>query len=639
MISARFVYSSVLLMLIALLTMVLATAQSNPAVHVNQANATRDAQTPPARAEAQPVPAAQKPPISFAKAVSYNSGLSNLNGLGNSVAIADLNGDGKLDLVVAENNSMFGVLLGNGDGTFQSPVSYSSGGPWATSVAIADLNGDGKLDVVLAGYIVGRDGVVAVLLGNGDGTFQAPVIYSTGAWGIGSVAIADLNGDGYPDLVVANQCLTEVCSGNPSGAVSVLLGNGDGTFQTPVNYGSDGHDASSVAIADLNGDGYPDLAVSNLCQLSANCPVGAPPGEVSVFLGNGDGTFRAPVSYSSGGSWATSVAIGALSGNGYPDLVVTNFFLFNAAGVLLGDGDGVFQTPVSYGESSAFANSVAIADVNGDGYLDLVVANGCEQYNKKCGGPGDGGVAVLLGNGDGTFQNPINYSSGGPDAVSVAVADVNGDGRPDLVALNVGSNTVGVLLNETSYSTKTALASSPSPSLVNQTVTFTATITSTPPVPNGQIATFHNGPTDLGTGTTTNGVATLATSLPKPKTYFITATYSGDPYHKASSGTVKQLVTLYPSTTTLSSSPNSSTSGQAVTLSATVSSGATGGPTGTVTFKNGTNALGTKKLSAGTAILTTTKLPVGTLTLAAYYNGDTQSGKSSGTTTQTVGDF
>jgi hypothetical protein len=640
---ARLVSSLVRPIFAALLTSALATAQSIPAVHGDQANATRDSQTPPARVEAQRIRAAQMPPIRFAKVATYSSGLSGGgNVAGNSVAIADLNGDGKPDLVVVQGGNMFSVLLGNGDATFQAPASYGTGGPSASSVAIADLNGDGKPDVVFAGSIVGRAGVVGVLLGNGDGTFQTPLSYSTGAGGANySVAIADLNGDGHPDVVVASECLTSGCSESRSGGVSVLLGNGDGTFQPPANYGSGGWEATSIAIADLNGDRYPDLVVSNLCQLSANCPVeGAPPGEVSVLLGNGDGTFQAPISYSSGGSWATSVAIGSLSGGGDPDLVATNFFVpEDFMGVLLGNGNGTFQTPVSYAESpSALPNSVAIADVNGDGYLDVVVANMCKVDNSKCGYPGYvGGVVVLLGNGDGTFQNPINYSSGGSDALSVAIADVNGDGRPDLVALNA-SSTVGVLLNQTSYSTTTVLTSSPNPSLVNQTVTFTATITSTPPVPNGEVVTFYNGTTDLGTGTTTNGVATLTTLFSKALMRTAKATYSGDPFHKASSGTVRETVALYPSTTTLASSPNPSTSGQAVTLAATVSSGAAGGPTGTVTFKNGTTYVGTKPLTAGTAILTTSKLPVGTLTLGAYYSGDAQSGKSSGTTTQTVGD-
>ncbi len=639
--AGRFVSSFVPLMLAALLTLVFAIAQSNPAVHVNQANATRDAQTPPARVEAQLAPAAQRPPISLAKAVNYNTGLSGVGLVyGSTIAIGDLNGDGKPDLVVVEGQSMFSVLVGNGDGTFQGPFSYSSGSPYASSVAIADLNGDGKLDLVFAG-VSGGKAVVDVLLGNGDGTFQTPANYSSGGWSPRSVAIADLNGDGYPDLVVASECLTHECSGDPNGGVSILLGNGDGTFRAGANYDSGGWEATSVAIADLNGDGYPDLAVSNLCQLSAHCPTdGAPPGEVSVLLGNGDGTFQAPVSYGSGGSWATSVAIGVLSGGGAADLVSSNFYVpEDAVGVLVGNGDGSFQAPVPYGETSAFANSVAIADVNGDGYMDLVVANMCEANDRSCGYPGaNGGVAVLLGNGDGTFQGPINYSSGGSDAISVAVADVNGDGRPDLVALNLVSSTVGVLLNKTSYATGTVLTSSPNPSLVNQTVTFTATISSTPPVHNGEVVTFHNGTTELGTGTITNGVATLTTSFSKAMTFATTATYSGDPFHKASFGKVKQVVALYSSSTSLSSSPNPSTSRQAVTLTATVSSGAAGGPTGTVRFKNGTTLLGSEPLSAGTATLTTSKLPVGTLTLEAYYSGDTQSGKSTGTTTQTVGD-
>lgn len=306
-------------------------------------------------------------------------------------------------------------------------------------------------------------------------------------------------------------------------------------------------------------------------------------------------------------------------------------------GVLLANGDGTFQTPFNYNTGSGGANhSVAIADLNGDGHPDVVVASEC--LTSECShGADPGGVSVLLGNGDGTFQNPINYSSGGPDALSVAVADVNGDGRPDLVALNA-SSTVGVLLNQTLYFTRTVLTLSPNPSLVNQAVTFTATITSTPPVPNGEVVTFYNGTTDLGTGTTTNGVATLTTSFSKALMRAAKATYSGDPFHKASSGTVRETVALYPSTTTLASSPNPSTSGQAVTLAATVSSGAAGGPTGTVVFKNGATYLGTKPLNAGTAILTTSKLPVETLTLGAYYSGDTLSGKSSGTATQTVGD-
>ena len=133
--------------------------------------------------------------------------------------------------------------------------------------------------------------------------------------------------------------------------------------------------------------------------------------------------------------------------------------------------------------------------------------------------------------------------------MSVAIADVNGDGRPDLVLANdcgggvsCTEGSAAVLLNETHYASKTTLASSPNPSQVNQPVTFTATITSTPAVPNGELVTFYNGKTEIGTGTTTNTVATLTTSFSAAKTYTIKATYPGDPFRKASSGTVKQVV-------------------------------------------------------------------------------------------------
>jgi len=277
---------------------------------------------------------------------------------------------------------------------------------------------------------------------------------------------------------------------------------------------------------------------------------------------------------------------------------------------LLGNGDGTFQVAVSY----TGPGPGVLGDVNGDGYLDIV-----------------GTGAVLLGNGDGTFGASIGYPAGGS---SVAIGDVNGDGRPDVVVANL--NNVGVLLNHTHVLTTTTITSSSNPSLVNQSLTFTATVTSGSSVPNGSVITFYKGTASIGTGTTTNGVASLTTSISNAGTYAIKARYAGDVFHQHSSGAVTQVVNRYPSTTTLTSGPNPSTSGQAVTLTATVSSSAPGGATGTVKFKNGTTSLGTATLSAGTAMLTKANLPIGTLTLTAYYNGDAQSAKSSGTTTQVV---
>jgi hypothetical protein len=453
-----------------------------------------------------------------------------------------------MDLIVGDLcGSEVAVLLGNGDGTFQPAVTYSTGADGAYSVAVGDVNGDHVPDLVVAELYQnqGADspGAVSVLLGNGDGTFQPAVVYSSGGYYAYSVAMGDLNGDGKLDLAVANA--GENLKG--TGSVGVLLGNGDGTFQPPVVYDSGGYGADSVAIGDVNGDGTPDLVVANLYQSGgANSSAG-------VLLGNGDGTFQPAVTYDSGGSFGFSVAVGDLRGKGTLDVVVADECegnnggcpTQNAIGVLLGNGDGTFQSAVNYPSVGWGYDAVAIGDVNGDGIPDLVVVGECQRVGPYFSCLGTGRVNVMLGNGDGTFQAPVTYSSGAPGAWSVAVEDVNGDGRPDLVVTNMNYNaekdgTVAVLLNETYYASKTALTSSPNPSQVNQTVTFTVTITPTPP--NGEVVTFYNGKMEMGTGTTTSGVASLNTSFSKAGKYTIKASYPGDAFRKASSGTVRQVV-------------------------------------------------------------------------------------------------
>jgi hypothetical protein len=500
-------------------------------------------------ASAQPVSAGHKQQLRFANPVAYDSG-----GLGaDSVAIGDLNGDGIQDLVVANGqqngNGDFGevaVLLGNGNGTFQSAVTYSTGAYGATSVAVGDVNGDGIPDLVvgndcldLQGEIcAGSIGAASVLLGNGDGTFQPAATYAIEYGGASSVALADLRGTGILDLVVTDLIQD---GQNYESSAGVLLGNGDGTFQPAVNYNSGGDGSSSAAVGDFNGDGIPDIVVTNSCQ-SESCQSD---GTVGVMLGNGDGTFQPVVTYDSGSLRSDWVAAADLTGNGIVDLVVDGG-AGNVVGVLLGNGDGTFQAPLTYVVDGVAGGKVAIGDMNGDGIPDLAVTDACTKL--KDGACTDAKVIVLLGNGDGTFQPQIPYSTGGIGAFAVAIGDVNGDGRPDLVVadccqsdLNTEGSAV-VFLNETSYSTKTTLTSSPNPALVNQTVTFTATITSTPSVPNGEVVTFYDGKTELGTGATTNGVATLSTSFAKAKSYTIKASYSGDAFRKASSGTVKQAV-------------------------------------------------------------------------------------------------
>jgi Bacterial Ig-like domain (group 3)/FG-GAP-like repeat len=549
--------------------------------------------------------------VGFATTVKYDSGAAGAN----SVAMADVNGDSFPDMVVATNSGV-SVLLNNGDGTFALSTTYETLGTFSNAVAVADINNDGNLDIVVTNECLDPTTCsgVAVLLGNGDGTFQSAVGYNSGGLETGGLAVADINGDGSVDLVLVSNCQLQTCAG---GKLSLLLNKGDGTFGKPLLLSEA---TGPVAIGDVNGDGIPDLVTDG-----------------GAMLGAGDGTFSAPNGSLVGG--AVSIALADLNGDGKLDVVAA---VPRGVAVQLGNGDGTFQAPAFLKPGGLFPLSVTVGDFNGDGKPDVAVADECTVLTHgACAGVGT--VGVLAGNGDGTFLPVVIFNAGGTIATSVAAADVDQDGKLDLVVSNACTSAtsctdgvLGVLINNFLAPVTVQLGSSENPAIIGDSVTFTATLTSAPAVPDGSPVTFTDGATTLGTSNTVNGVATWTTSFTSKGGHMIKASYGGDLYHKAAARPLVETVNPYPSTTTVSSSPNPSTFKQAVMITATVSSAEAGGPTGTVTFKSGTLVLGSATLSGGMATLTTTKLQSGTDTITATYHGDTQSAASTGSTTQTV---
>ncbi len=272
-------------------------------------------------------------------------------------------------------------------------------------------------------------------------------------------------------------------------------------------------------------------------------------------------------------------------------------------------------------------------DVNGDGKLDVVVAN-CSSTSGFCTGSSDAvGVGVLLGNGDGTFQPVATYAAGGNTPFGIAAADLNGDSKPDIAVANcagascgtAGIGSVGVLLNASTGGTSTKLTSSVNPSVPGQSVTFTATVTSGfTGTPTGTVS-FSNGSTSLGSPTISAGVASVTISTLAAGTDSITATYSGDTNFVTSTSSVLTQQVGGVSTTTLTLSSGTVAFGASVTLTAKVTSTGTAPSDGeTVTFTDSTTntTLGTGTLASGTATLTSTTIKAGTYSVVASYPGD-----------------
>jgi hypothetical protein len=348
-----------------------------------------------------------------------------------TVTLSGITGKGQMGLNLVDNDTIHDLvghpLVSGGAATsFLAPNTYAAGNT-AAAVAIADVNGDGIPDVITASS---ANNNVSVLLGNGNGTFQAGHTFATGK-GPDALVVADVTSDGTPDIVTANY------TGN---TVSVLLGNGNGTFQAAESFAT-GTDPKSLAEADVNGDGIIDLVVANRGD-----------NDVGVLLGNGNGTFQAQQTFATSVA-PDSVACTDINGDGIPDIAVANYGVYkfltvdyatNNVGVLLGNGNGTFQQQATF-IAGIHPRSLAVADFNNDGKPDLVVLNAGFPFGLY--GPSSGSISLLLGNGDGTFQARSNNSDlGNAELLSkLAVADVNGDGRPDLVVTNGETGQVDVM--------------------------------------------------------------------------------------------------------------------------------------------------------------------------------------------------
>jgi len=673
-----------------------------------------------------------------------------------SIAVADFNGDGKPDLVytmapspAGVESTEYGVLLGNGDGTFQAPTYYDAGIPLGWVVA-GDFRGNGKQDLAGTNRTAGSN-TIDILLGNGNGTFQTPVAYTVGSQPT-EILTGDFNGDGKPDLAVANQndYTISVLLGNedgtfqpqmatPSlgqsypifmvaadfnhdgrldlaislepavvdeyGSVAILLGNGDGTFQYPGQTITALGDNAGIAAADFNQDGSVDLAISDYPGLQSES---SGPRRIQIMQGVGDGTFSpgysVPIPTYAGVLSATD-----LNGDGYPDLVAGNFALINvlsasasatAANVTVTPGSSAtHELQCTYNGDTNYASSnsnlvaekfdqvappafsllvgvynapqtVTITDatlgpvfiyyttdgstptVNSTlytgpitisspttfkaigvetGYLTSVVSEAsyilaATPQLSPPPGTYTGAQSVTIT--DSTPSATIYYTTDGStptthSAIYSSAIQVNPGSTVQAMATSpnyLNSVVVSGTYSASKATTTTSLSASATPANENQQITLMATVTGNSPT--GTV-TFSASNITLGTALLTNGTAVLTTSFANAGTYNVTASYGGDGGNTSSVSSVVAITVVAPgpsiSATSLSASITSANENQQITLTATVTGN---NPTGTVTFSASNSTLGTASLTNGTAVLTTSFANAGTYNVTANYGGD-----------------
>jgi len=520
---------------------------------------------------------------------------------GDDLKVGDFNGDGKLDLVsvgALEGPTPVSVLLGNGDGTFQPEVSYSVGNG-AISLAVGDFNGDGFQDLAVANT---NSNTVSILLGEGNGTFQQQKQYTVGD-GPFYVTTGDFNGDGVLDLAVVNT--------NDS-TVSVLLGNGDGTFQAevvyPVGDGESNGSPDYILAADFNKDGKLDLVTANYNDNT-----------ISILLGNGDGTFQAQVTYATGDG-PNDLAIGDFNHDGNLDVAVSDNN-DTTISMLYGNGDGTFQAPVIDDLAGGGPWGIASGDLNGDGLTDLLVTNNGDGtvsvlLNQQSDTAAATGVSVSGAGahqvdasypGDasrsGSVSDPVSLSGStsvttttttlvpspspagigqtvtltatiapaptgaplgtvsfynGETLLGVGTVNASGVATFTTTGLPTGSNSLSAIYSGNSTSatstsatvtetvapltvTATTVVLAPNPPAAGQAETFTATVSPAPTGASLGTVSFFNGATLLGMGTvSSSGVATFTDPGLPVGVATITAVYSGS----ATSATSTSLATV-----------------------------------------------------------------------------------------------
>jgi len=563
----------------------------------------------------------------YAAAVNYGTQVQPLG-----IVTGDFNRDGNPDVIVTNfGSASLSFYPGNGDGTLGIPALVAVGAH-PNFVAAGDFNGDGVLDVAVS---LANAQSFEVLLGNGNGTFQPPVTIAipglTSVDTVGQIVAADLNGDHRADLVIAT-----------SRGAAVFMNNGAGNFGESGNV-DPGQQISSIAIADVNHDGRPDLIGVEAGSDSLGNPVG------NVFLseGNGDGSFAAMVPVRQFIGSPAGLAVGDFNNDGLLDIVAANAGATLDGGggggfgggcgeiricppvndppppqpitvpgsilVLLQQSDGSFSLGNNLG-SDPSPSDLLVGDFNGDGNLDIADASASSPA-----------LILFLGQGNGAFAAGINLQL--PFAASqIAAGPLTKTNALDLAVTEPGDNVLAVFVNQGANSL--TLSSSPNPSGVSQSVALTATVhpkfSGTANISGSVI--FADGSQTLGTApVNASGTSSLTTSFSSAGTHAILAVFSGSAtLVGGSSARINQTVDRGAATVTLTSSANPAAFGQTIIFDVSVSAGATGPvPTGTINFSNGTSILFSGSLdSAGRLSLSTSTLPIGTTNLTAQYSGD-----------------